>query len=165
MITGIWVFVKLDKQGNINTSQPLPNLAFDWCDPFYSHTLILGWQDISNLLVKAKHVSSALYKRPCPSILLKTLDPNHRDHFVWYASYTEEYDGLREFDTFKELTLAKYRKLSETRGPAIPSMYVLVTKKDEHGNPIQAKSRIVVLGNKDPHQWSKEDYVAPVTTQ
>jgi hypothetical protein len=93
------------------------------------------------------------------------LDPNHPDHLVWLASYKEEYDGLHEFDTFEELNLAEYRKLTETHDPAIPSICVLVTKKDENGNPIQAKSRIVVLRNKDPHQWSKGDYFSSVTTQ
>jgi hypothetical protein len=85
--------------------------------------------------------------------------------FAWLASYKEEYDGLKEFDSFEELTFAEYRKLAETHGPAIPSMYVLVTKKDEHGNPVRTKSRIVVLGNKDPHQWTKGECFAPVVTQ
>jgi hypothetical protein len=44
-------------------------------------------------------------------------------------------------------------------------MCILVTKKDEHGNPVPAKSRIVVLGNKDPHQWTKGYCFAPVATQ
>jgi hypothetical protein len=43
-------------------------------------------------------------------------------------------------------------------------MCVLVTKKDEHGNPVWAKSRIVVLGNKDPQQWTKGNCFAPVAT-
>jgi hypothetical protein len=42
---------------------------------------------------------------------------------------------------------------------------VLVTKKDEKGNPVRANSRIVVLGNKDPHQWYKCDRITPVATQ
>jgi hypothetical protein len=41
----------------------------------------------------------------------------------------------------------------------------LVTKKDEHGNPLRAKILIVVLGNKDPRQWTKCDVFAPVATQ
>jgi hypothetical protein len=88
---------------------------------------------------------------------MKALHPQHPDHIIWPASYKQEYDGLKELDTFRELTFAEYRKLAETRGPSIPSMCVLVTKKEEHGNPVRAKSRILVLGNKDPHQWTKED--------
>jgi hypothetical protein len=44
-------------------------------------------------------------------------------------------------------------------------MYVLVTNKDEHGNPIRAKSHILVLGNKEPQQWSKGDCFTQVVTQ
>jgi hypothetical protein len=83
----------------------------------------------------------------------------------WLAWYKEEYDGLKEVDTFEELTFAEYQKLAETHGPAIPSMCVLVIKKDEHGNPVHVKSRIMVLCNKYPHQWTKGDCFAPVATQ
>jgi hypothetical protein len=41
-------------------------------------------------------------------------------------------------------------------------MCVLVTKKDEHEKSVRAKSRIMVLGNKDPHQWTKNDCLAPI---
>jgi hypothetical protein len=110
-------------------------------------------------------VSAALCQRPCPLSLIQALNPRHPDHAIWLASYKEEYDGLTEFDTFEELTFAEYRKLAETHGPAIPSMCVLVTKKDEHGNPVWAKSRIVVLSNKYPHEWTTCDCFAPVATQ
>jgi hypothetical protein len=65
---------------------------------------------------------------------------------------------------FEELTLQEYRKLAETHGPAIQSMCVLVTRKDEHGNPVCAKSRFFVLGNKFPRQWSKGDFFSQVAT-
>jgi hypothetical protein len=164
-MNGTWAFVTLDKRGSIHISHPLPNLGFDWFDRVDSQTLILGWQDISHFLGTAGHVSAALYKRTCPSSLSQALDPRHPDHLMWLVSYKEECDGFREFDTFEELTLQEYRKLAETHGPAIPSMCVLVTKKDEHGNPVRVKSRIVVLGDKDPHQWSKGNCFAPVAAQ
>jgi hypothetical protein len=110
-------------------------------------------------------VSAALCQRPCPLSLIQALNPQHPEHAIWLASYKEEYDGLKEFDIFEELTFAEYRKLAETHGPAIPSMCILVTKKHEHGNPVRAKSRIVVLGNKYPQQWTKGDCFAPVATQ
>jgi hypothetical protein len=165
VLSGTWIFVTLDKRGKIHMSRPIPNLAFDWFDRVDSQTLILGWQDILRFLGTAEHVSAAICKRLCPSSILKALDPNQADHLVWIASCKEEYDGLRDFNTFEELTLAEYRKLAETHGPAIPSMCILVTKKDENGNPIRAKSHTVVLGNKDPHQWSKGDCFAAVATQ
>jgi hypothetical protein len=142
----------LNKRGQILSSHPLPNLAYDWTERVDSQTLILGWQNISHLLVTADHVSAALCQRQLPPSLFQALNPQHPDHAIWIASYKEEYAELKELDTFEELTSAKYLKLAETHGPAIPSMCILVTKKDEHGNPVRVKIRIVVLGHKDPHQ-------------
>jgi hypothetical protein len=101
--------------------------------------LILGWQDMSYFLGTAEHVYADLFKRPRPSSLIQALDPTRPDHSVWHASYKEEYDGLRKFDTFDELSLAEYRKLAKTRSPAILSTCVLITKKDENGNPIEQR--------------------------
>lgn len=41
-------------------------------------------------------------------------------------------------------------------------MAISKIKRDANGNPIRAKYRIVVLGNLDPHLWSKADCFAPV---
>jgi hypothetical protein len=164
-LDGIWAFLTLNKRGQVHSSHPFLNLTFDWTERVDSHTLILGWQDISHFLGTADQVSIDLCQRPFPLSLIQALNPQHTDHAIWLASYKEEYDGIKEFDTFEELTFSKHRKLAETHGPAIPSMCVLVTKKDEHGNPVLAKSRIVVLDNKDPHQWMKCDCFAPVATQ
>eukprot|EP00957_Ditylum_brightwellii_P120704 9206697-Ditylum_brightwellii.AAC.1 len=38
-------------------------------------------------------------------------------------------------------------------------------KKDKHGRPVRAKSRIVVLGNLEQHSWEKGKVYAPVITQ
>jgi hypothetical protein len=43
-------------------------------------------------------------------------------------------------------------------------MCVFTVKKDSHGRPHRAKSCIVVLGNKDPTEWSKADCFAPVVS-
>ncbi len=45
---------------------------------------------------------------------------------------------------------------------AIPTMCVLTIKKDEQLLPLQAKSRIVALGNLEERFWSKSDPFAPV---
>ena len=47
----------------------------------------------------------------------------------------------------------------------MPTMAIAVIKKDGEGNPVRAKYRIVVLGNLDPHSWSKSDCFAPVLSQ
>jgi hypothetical protein len=44
-------------------------------------------------------------------------------------------------------------------------MCVLAIYKDEHGNPVHDKRHIMVLGNKDPNQWTRGDCLAPMTTQ
>ena len=44
-------------------------------------------------------------------------------------------------------------------------MNVLTIKCDELGHPVQAKSRIVVLGNLETTYWSKSDTYAPVLGQ
>ena len=45
---------------------------------------------------------------------------------------------------------------------AIPLMNLFTTKKDKLGNPICAKSIIVVLGNLERRIWLREDWCAPV---
>jgi len=47
----------------------------------------------------------------------------------------------------------------------LPTMAIATIKYDEHNQPKCAKYRIVVLGNHDPHQWSKESTAAPVMSQ
>jgi hypothetical protein len=50
--------------------------------------------------------------------------------------------------TFRKITLGEYRALCEKGAPkAIPTMCVLVIKKDEQLMPLWAKSHIVVLDN------------------
>jgi hypothetical protein len=43
-------------------------------------------------------------------------------------------------------------------------MCVFTVKKDSSGRPLRAKSRIVVLSNKDPTEWTKADCFAPVVS-
>jgi hypothetical protein len=105
-MNGTWTFFTLYKRGNIHKSHPLPKLAFDWFDRVDSKTLILGWQDISHFLGISEHVSAVLCKHSCPSRLSQIVDPTRPGYLIWRASYKEEYDGIWEFDTFEELTLA-----------------------------------------------------------
>eukprot|EP00957_Ditylum_brightwellii_P069027 5239900-Ditylum_brightwellii.AAC.1 len=44
-------------------------------------------------------------------------------------------------------------------------MAIATIKPDEYGKPQQAKYRIVVLGNMDPNNWTKNDCFAPVMSQ
>ncbi len=65
--------------------------------------------------------------------------------------------------TFQKITLGEYRALCEKGAPnAIPTMCVLTIKKDKQLMPLQAKSCIVVLGNRESHDWSKCDHFVPI---
>jgi hypothetical protein len=112
-----------------------------------------------------RHVSAhGLRSLVPPSSLSKiaSMDPN--DQAIWYASYDEEYDGLADIPTWDIITEDRYQKL-KGRCKAIPSMAIAVIKYDENNCPKRAKFRIVVLGNLDYHQWSKETTYAPVLSQ
>ena len=68
-------------------------------------------------------------------------------------------------DTFEEITEDEYQRLitqHESSAKAIPTMNLFTVKKDKEGNPVRAKSRIVVLGNLERRMWDKVDTYAPV---
>ncbi len=44
-------------------------------------------------------------------------------------------------------------------------MALATIKYDEHNCPKRAKYRLVVLGNLDPHHWTRESTAAPVMSQ
>ncbi len=111
----------------------------------------------------ANIVSAVNLHRDCPPSLLQALASTHPDPKVWLQSYYKEKDGIVEMGTFRKITLGEYRALCEKSAPkAIPTMCVLTIKKDEQLMPLQAKSRIVVLGYHERRNWSKSDRFAPV---
>jgi hypothetical protein len=99
----------------------------------------------------------------CPPTLLKALADTHPDSEIWLQSYQEEKRGLQSLNTYKKITLGKYRAMREKGAPcAIPTICVLTIKRDENLLAHRAKSRIVVLGNHKDRVWSKSDKFAPV---
>jgi hypothetical protein len=111
----------------------------------------------------ANIVSAVNFHRDCPPSLLQALALTHPNRKVWLQSYYEEKDGIEEMGTFRKTTLGEYRVLREKGTPkAIPTMCVLTIKKDEQLMPLQAKSRIFVLGNRESREWSKSGRFAPV---
>jgi hypothetical protein len=86
------------------------------------------------------------------------------DKEIWDAAYSEEYDGLTSLPTWEVISEEQYYKLSKGK-KALPTMAIATIKYDEHNKPKRAKYRLVVLGNKDFHTWSKEDTAAPVLSQ
>ncbi len=99
----------------------------------------------------------------CLPSLLQAPAVSHPNREVWLQSYYEEKNSIESLGTFKRLTLGEHCALQEKgMSKAIPAMCVLTIKKDKQLMPLQAKSRIVVLGNRECRDWSKSDQFAPV---
>jgi hypothetical protein len=158
----------------------IPNLPFTWVDLCTEGVLLPGHVAHSficslshNSLISspppptfdpvANIVSAVNLHQDCPPSLLQALASNHPDREVWLQSYYEEKGGIEEMGTFWKITLGEYRALHEKGAPkAIPTMCVLTIKKDKQLLPLWAKSRIVVLGNREGHDWSISNCFAPV---
>ena len=111
----------------------------------------------------ARHVSMVNCQMECPVSLHLAMQSSHPNKHTWLASYKEEYDGLVKQDTFDIIDEETYRHIHHTTGKlAIPSMGILSVKKDASGNPLCAKSHIIMMGNHNPMEWSKSECYAPV---
>jgi hypothetical protein len=96
----------------------------------------------------ALFVSAVNLHCKCPPTLLRALADSHPDCKVWLQSYYEEKQGIKSLGTLKKITLGEYWGFCKKGAPkAIPTMCVLTIKKDENLLPLQAKYRIVILGN------------------
>jgi hypothetical protein len=112
-----------------------------------------------------RHVSAhGLTSIIAPTSLKHHLNMTSNDKHIWYAAYDEEFDGLTSLPTWEVITEEQYHRLSKGM-KALPTMAIATIKYDEHNRPKRAKYRIVVLGNLDYHQWSKESTAAPVMSQ
>jgi hypothetical protein len=164
-----WEFVRRDGTGRIVDSFPLPDLPLTWRYRMVEGSLSLGWQE--NVALRAvgtaRHVSATGLKNPhnAPASVDAAVNPDNPDHLIWTASYDEEYEGLDEQNTFEIIDERQYKQILSKHGKAaeaIPSMAIFTVKPDEDGNPVRAKSRIVVLGNLEHRVWEKSDKYAPV---
>jgi hypothetical protein len=146
----------------------IPNLPFTWVDLCTEGILLPGHVAHSFFRSSVPHdpltsspppstfdpvaniVSAVNLHRDCPPSLLQALASTHPDREVWLQSYYEEKGGIEDMGTFRKITLGEYRALREKGAPkAIPTMCVLTIKKDEQLMPLRAKSRVVVLGNRE----------------
>ena len=84
------------------------------------------------------------------------------DKRIWDKSYEEEYQGLVKLDTWELISESDYNLLRKTLGPTLPTIAISTIKKDSAGNTERAKYRICVLGNLDPHNWTKTECFPPV---
>ena len=110
----------------------------------------------------AKHVSAVGLSSPDAPHLLKHPSLIPKDKEIWDAAYSEEYFGLKNLPAFQSITEADYQANKHVYGPLLPTMAISTVKYNEIGKPVRAKYRIVVLGNLDPHQWTKSDCFSPV---
>jgi hypothetical protein len=86
------------------------------------------------------------------------------DRKIWNDAYDEEYNGLTLLPTWEVITEDQFCQLSKGMKP-LPTTGIATIKYDENNRPKRAKYHIVVLGNHDPHHWSKESTMAPVMSQ
>jgi hypothetical protein len=86
------------------------------------------------------------------------------DKKIWDEAYCKEYDGFASILTWQVLTESQFKLLSKGHQP-LPSMAISTIKYDANNHPKHAKYWIVVLGNLDYHNWSKESTAAPVMSQ
>jgi len=71
---------------------------------------------------------------------------------------------LNNLPTWDIVSEAEFKRLH--RGvKALPSMALACIKYDEFNKPKRAKYRIVILGNLDCNNWSRESTTAPVMSQ
>jgi hypothetical protein len=86
------------------------------------------------------------------------------DKTIWDAAYDEEFDGLASLPTWQVVNEDQFKQLSKGI-KALPTMAIATIKYDANNRPKHAKYRIVVLGNLDYHNWSKESTAASVMSQ
>ncbi len=139
---GQWTFVQRDSSGTASYSHDISDLPTTWRDRLLDGSLELGWQDIP----RAHHVSARGMLRGVPPSFKQSMKKTYADYQVWLDSYTEEYCALRDHGTFVTITFEEYKR-DYSHISIIPTMNVQTVKKDEDGQPVRAKSRIVVLGN------------------
>jgi len=112
-----------------------------------------------------RHVSAhGLTSLVAPSSLKHHNKMNDNDASIWNSAYDEEYDGLMSLPTWEVISEEEFKTMSKGM-KALPTMAIATIKYDEHNRPKKAKYRITVLGNHDPHLWSKEATASPVMSQ
>jgi len=112
-----------------------------------------------------RHVTAhGLSSLVAPSSLKQLPTMSQGDQNIWKEAYNEEFNGLSSLPTWDVITEDQFKCLSKGT-KALLSMAIATIKYDEFNRPKCAKYRIVVLGNLDYHNWSKEAATAPVMSK
>ena len=110
----------------------------------------------------ARHVSaSSIINMNTPTLVIMH-KLNSLDQVIWKEGYTEEYFGLNDFPAWATITETEYNKIKDIVGHAFPTIEISTVKDDENRSPKRVKWHIVALDNLDPHEWSNNNYFAPV---
>jgi len=157
---------------NNNPTMDLPNFADTVYDLISTFQIFQGHQPFRKVhsarsayqlgTIVARHVSAKALTSTDSPTLLQHAKLNSNDKQIWDAAYSEEYLGLKNLPAWITITESEYKNNRKLYGTLLPTMAISTVKYDEHGTPKRAKYRIVVLGNLDPHDWSKQDCFAPV---
>jgi hypothetical protein len=162
-----WTFSQRRKNGTELFGVTLPDFYKSFQKYIDDGTILPGWHGGKNFRIAgiSRHVSAtAIQCLIPPGSLNKAMYSRNPDKPIWLESYKEEYNGLTANDTFDIISEDEYFRLCKLHGiKAMPSMCTFTIKKT-NGIPTRAKSRIVVLGNFDPHPWSKSDCYSPVVS-
>ena len=157
----------------VDFSVPLPDFKQHWTALLGDDRLFPGHSTVSSFLKSAtsekndpslNYVSAKHLLSPCPPSLCKALDTSNPDQQVWMDSYNEEKQGLIDHEVYKKISKNHYLSLRRAcKIPkAVPSMCVLVVKKDKDGKPPRAKYRIVVFGNFEYRIYQKSQRYSPL---
>jgi hypothetical protein len=112
-----------------------------------------------------RHVSAhGLTSLVAPTSLKQHEKMSSTDREIWNAAYDEEFDGLNSLPTWEIISESQYKQLCKGM-KALPTMALATIKYDEQNCPKRAKYRLLVLGNLDPHHWTRESTAAPVMSQ
>ena len=112
-----------------------------------------------------RHVTAhGLSSFVAPSSLKSIASMTSTDQDVWLSAYDEEFDGLNSLPTWEIISESQYKQICKGM-KALPTMALATIKYDEQNCPKRAKYRLLVLGNLDPHHWTRESTAAPVMSQ
>ena len=173
-----WVFIPGRKQ--TNTPMPLPLFTEAAESLVHNRKLFHGWQSRASVLnarqvratsnvlastIFARKVSAKNLNLMQAPTLLKHHKLHPEDKEIWDEAYKDEYDGLKNIDTWETISEEEYQRMRHLYKGIMPTMAIATIKYDGDGKPVRAKYRIVALGNLDHNSWSKSDCFAPVLSQ
>jgi hypothetical protein len=135
-----WTFTQRTGSGRTTFTLDMADLPVSWEERLTEGSLELGWQ----AQARAYHISAKGITNGVPPSFRKSMESGYPDRRLWMESYVEEAMGLKEQDIYVVINTKDYEKNYQDI-QVIPTMNVQTIKKDERGDPDQAKSHIVAL--------------------